>query len=98
MGPISHYVQRPEGSPPQGTSQCVDAPFVPDEPEQGGDSEVTGRDLRSVGGRLIYPSYWHSGLYISITDGDVYRGPHWHPNPRSPIAYTGTDEPPGCHS
>jgi hypothetical protein len=87
MNSIPQNVQRPEGTPPQGTKSRSEEAFTPNEPEQDGGSEVGGRDLRRVNGRLTYPSFWHTGVYIWATDGDVYSGPHWHPNPRSPLAY-----------
>jgi hypothetical protein len=86
---IPKDVTKPKGAPPQGSKpEKADKPFVPNEPEQEGGEEVSGRDLRYDHlGRLWYPNYWHRGYYIWVGDGDVWYGDHWHPYANSPIAF-----------
>jgi hypothetical protein len=92
MIPIPPDAQHPDGPPPQGEKRRVETAFVPDEPREDGGAEVGGRDARWMNGRLVYPTFWHTGVYVWCGDGDVYRGPHWHPNGRSPVACDLDDE------
>jgi hypothetical protein len=62
----------------------VEESFSPNEPEP----EVGGRDMRNG----VYPSYWHTGVYVWWRDGETYRGPHWHPRSYSPVAFDLDDE------
>lgn len=51
------------------------------------EDEVGGRhQMMHPDGRLRYHTSWGTGAYIWKRDYRSYSGPHWHPNPASPLA------------
>lgn len=60
--------------------------IIPASPDDGED-EVGGRhQMMHPDGRRRYHTSWATGAYIWKRDYRSYSGPHWHPNPASPLA------------
>jgi hypothetical protein len=70
--------------------QLGHVPIIPR--DYGEDEEVGGRH-RTLGsdGTLRHHSNWQTGPYVWHRDYRSYNGPHWHPNPESPLAYDMND-------
>ena len=65
-------------------------PIVPDQWNE--EDEVGGRhQVLLPDGTTRYHGNWITGAYIWHRDYRAYAGPHWHPDPNSPIAYDEKD-------